>query len=64
MNILESDHDHLGTIITYLTAIWIVKTARPEHIAAISLLNELSSAFFYLLQIEVIRIGDSPPAIR
>ena len=65
MNVLESDHDHLGTIITYLTAIGaktaigIAKTARPEHIAAISWLNESSSASFYLLQIEAIRIGDS-----
>lgn len=64
----KSDHDHLGKIITYLTAIgaktaiWIVRTARPEHIAAISWLNESSSASFYLIQVEAIRIGDSPPA--
>jgi len=64
----KSDHDHLGKIITYLTAIgaktaiWIVNTARPEHIAAISWLNESSSASFYLLQIEAIKIEDSPPA--
>lgn len=64
----KSDHDHLGKLITYLTAIeaktaiWIVADARPEHIRAISWLNESSSATFYLLKIEGIQIGDSPPA--
>ena len=49
----RSNHDHLGKLITYLTAIdakaaiWIVKEARPEHISAISWLNESSSASFY-----------------
>ncbi len=64
----RSNHDHLGKLITYLTAIdakaaiWIVKEARPEHIGAISWLNESSSASFYLLKLEAVRIGDSPPA--
>jgi len=64
----KSDHDHLGKIITYLTtldarmAIWIVGDPRPEHINAISWLNESSSAAFYLLKLEGVRIGDSPPA--
>lgn len=66
--LVKSDHDHLGKIITYLTAIgaktaiWIVANARPEHMAAISWLNESSSASFYLLKIEAIKIGDSLPA--
>jgi len=64
----RSDHDHLGKIITYLTAIdaktaiWIVTEPRPEHVAAISWLNESSPAAFYLLKVEGIRIGDSEPA--
>ena len=64
----KSDHDHLGKLITYLvamgskTAIWIVSNPRPEHIAAITWLNESSAANFYLLKIEAIKIGDSQPA--
>ena len=64
----KSDHDHLGKLITYLTsfgaknAIWIVSEPRPEHVQAISWLNESSSANFYLVKVEAIRIGDSSPA--
>jgi len=64
----KSNHDHLGKIITYLTAleakiaIWIVADPRPEHIRAISWLNESSTASFYLLKIEAIQIEDSAPA--
>src|ERR1017187_8424057 len=64
----KSDHAHLGKLITYLTAIgakkavWIVAEPRPEHVAAITWLNEGSAAAFYLLKIEGIRIGDSDPA--
>jgi hypothetical protein len=64
----KSDHDHLGKLITYLvamgakTAIWIVSDPRPEHLASISWLNESSSANFYLLKLEAIKIGGSPPA--
>ena len=48
----RSNHDHLGKILTYLTsleaksAIWIVSDARPEHIKAISWLNESGAASF------------------
>ena len=64
----KSDHDHLGKLITYLTAIdartaiWIVAHPRPEHVGAITWLNESSSAFFYLVKAEAIRIDDSRPA--
>lgn len=64
----KSDHDHLGKVITYLTsleakiAIWIVADPRPEHIRAISWLNESSSASFYLLKVEAIQIENSAPA--
>ncbi len=64
----KSNHDHLGKLITYLTAvgartaIWIVSDPRPEHINAISWLNESNAASFYLLKVEAIRIGGSDPA--
>ena len=64
----RSDHDHLGKLITYLTfleakrAVWIVGDPRPEHVKAISWLNESSSAEFYLVKVEAICIGDSPGA--
>jgi len=64
----RSDHDHLGKVITYLTmmeaktAIWIVKDPRPEHVKAITWLNESSSGSFYMLKIEAVRIGESEPA--
>ena len=64
----KSNHDHLGKVLVYLTnldakiGIWIVEEARPEHITAISWLNESSSADFYLIKLEAIRINNSPPA--
>lgn len=64
----KSDHDHLGKVVTYLTAmdaraaIWIVSNPRPEHVAAIAWLNESSSADFYMVKIEAVKIGDSPAA--
>jgi len=64
----KSNHDHLGKLITYLvamearSAIWIVSEPRPEHVAAITWLNEASSANFYLLKLEAIQIGTSSPA--
>lgn len=64
----RSDHDHLGKLITYLTAmqaetaVWIVSDPRPEHVAAVAWLNESTSASFYLLKLEAVRIAGSPPA--
>jgi len=64
----KSNHDHLGKLVTYLTAlgakaaIWIVSDPRPEHVAAITWLNESGSADFYMVKVEAIRIGGSPPA--
>lgn len=60
----ESDHDHLGKLLTYATAfesgfaIWIVQTARYEHRRAIEWLNESSEKSFYLVKIEGIAIND------
>lgn len=64
----KSNHDHLGKLITYLTgmgaraAIWIVSDPRPEHVAAVAWLNESSSAAFYMVKVEAVRIGNSPAA--
>lgn len=65
----KSDHDHLGKLITYLaavpeakTAIWITSDPRPEHVDAITWLNESYAADLYLIKIEAVRIGDSPAA--
>jgi hypothetical protein len=64
----KSNHDHLGKLITYLTAIgaktaiWIVSDPRPEHVAAITWLNASSSAQFYMVKMEAVRIGESAPA--
>lgn len=64
----KSNHDHLGKLITYLAAVearaavWIVSEPRAEHVSAISWLNDSSSAHFYLVKVEAVRIGASPPA--
>ncbi|MFO7835724.1 MAG: DUF4268 domain-containing protein [Candidatus Thorarchaeota archaeon] len=66
----DSDHKHLGQLLTYLTnleaktAIWICTNPRPEHVTAISWLNEVSAVdvSFYLVKVQVVRIGDSAPA--
>ena len=64
----KSNHDHLGKLITYIVsmsakaAIWIVSEPRPEHVAAITWLNESNSAQFYMVKVEAVRIGDSAPA--
>jgi hypothetical protein len=64
----KSDHDHLGKLITYLTAfeaktaVWIVADPRPEHIAAIAWLNQTTPVSFYLVKVEAIQIGSSEPA--
>ncbi len=66
----ESNHDHLGKLITYLAAknadiaVWIVEHARPEHVKAIGLLNQLQNMKFYLLSLDAVKIGDSAPAIN
>ena len=63
-----TDHDHLGKVLVYLSnldaraAIWICADPRPEHIKAVSWLNESDLADFYLCKLEAVRIGDSPPA--
>ncbi len=66
----DTDHDHLGKIITYAAGkeadviIWIVKRARDEHKQAIEWLNQHTdeNICFFLIEIELWKIGDSLPA--
>lgn len=65
-----TDHDHLGKVLTYLAnleakaAVWISANPRPEHVKAISWLNEATppDTRFYLVQLSAYRIGNSDPA--
>ena len=66
----DSNHDHLGKLITYAAgknatcAIWIVQHAKDEHRRAIEFLNATSKSDtgYFLLEIEAWKIGDSEPA--
>jgi len=65
----NTDHDHLGKLITYAaswdssTVVWISENFTDEHRQALDWMNEHSPDLnFFGLQIELLRIGDSPPA--
>lgn len=68
----NSDHDHLGKLITYVSnventkkAIWIVEEAKHDHKNAIEWLNEnVKTCAFYLVKIQVFKINDSSPAVK
>lgn len=63
----ETNHDHLGKIITYASGkdaqiiIWVVKGAREEHRRAIEWLNEKTTLdiAFFLVEIELWKIDNS-----
>lgn len=68
-----TDHRHLGQVLTYLaglegeaTVVWIATKFLEEHRAAIDWLNaNTNDRFdFFGVEIEVLRIGGSPPAPR
>ncbi|MFO0407517.1 MAG: DUF4268 domain-containing protein [Labrys sp. (in: a-proteobacteria)] len=73
-NQLEAtDHRHLGQVLTYLaglegeaTIIWLATKFLEEHRAAVDWLNaNTNDRFdFFGVEIEVLRIADSPPAPR
>ena len=66
----RTDHTHLGQLITYaagldaVTIVWIAARAAEEHRAACDWLNEItaSEVRFFLLEVELWKIGDSPAA--
>jgi len=66
----ESDHKHLGQIITYSSGlrapyvVWVAPRIRDEHRKAIEWLNSVAKgeANFFALEIELWRIGDSQAA--
>lgn len=65
-----TDHTHLGQLLTYaagleaVTIIWIAESFSEEHRAAVDWLNRITGERFnfFGLEIELWRIGDSPPA--
>lgn len=66
----DSDHDHLGKVITYASGldaeviVWIVKKAREEHRSAIEWLNNNtdSKINFFLIEVKAYTIDNSIPA--
>ena len=67
----NSNHDHLGKLLSYAAAkearyaIWIVESARIEHIQAIEMLNRATDlkCSFFLIEAEVFKVDDSNPVI-
>lgn len=61
----ESDHDHLGKLLTYSSAfetellIWIVQEARYEHQITVDWLNEATEKLFYLVKLETVEVNGS-----
>lgn len=66
----QTDHDHLGKLLTYaaglqaVTVVWLAASFRDEHRAALDWLNEITheESRFFGLEIELWRIGESPAA--
>lgn len=66
----RTDHSHLGQILTYAAGleakavIWVASKFTDEHRAALDWLNEITSEDFgfFGVEVELWRIGDSPPA--
>lgn len=66
-----TDHDHLGKIITYasghnaVTCVWIAPAFSDDHRQAIDWLNEnMTGVTFFALEIGLIKIGESEPALQ
>ncbi len=67
----RTDHGHLGQLLAYAAGldakivVWISPEVRDEHREAVHWLNELSDAVaFFAVELEVLRIDDSAPALR
>jgi hypothetical protein len=68
----KTNHDHLGKLLTYgatlgaSAVVWIAEEFTEEHRKTVEWLNErtIDSLSLYAVQLEVLQIDDSPPAIR
>ena len=67
----HTDHDHLGKLITYgageraQTVVWLARSFRDEHRAAVDWLNDISEdTDFFGVELELWRIDESRPAPR
>ena len=68
----QSDHDHLGKLITYSAAreagivIWVASHVRLAHRNALEWLNTITpqEMTFYGVELEVVQIDDSLPAVN
>lgn len=68
----KTNHDHLGKLLTYgatlgaSAVVWIAEQFTDEHRKTIEWLNEqtIDSLSLYAVQLEVLQIDESPPAIR
>jgi len=66
----RTDHDHLGKLLTYAsgidagTLIWVATDFRDEHKQTLEWLNNVSveGIYFFGIQLEVLRVEESPPA--
>lgn len=66
----QSNHRHLGQLLTYasgleaVTMVWVAERFVEEHRATLDWLNNITdeSFRFFALEIELWKIGDSPPA--
>jgi hypothetical protein len=66
----DTNHNHLGQLLTYaagldaVIVVWIAQEFTEEHRAALDWLNEKAnnSVSFFGVEIEIWKIGDSPPA--
>lgn len=68
----RTDHNHLGQLLTYaaglqaVTIVWVAAKFTEEHRATLDWLNEITDSRFRFLglEVELWRIGESPPAPR
>jgi hypothetical protein len=66
----RTNHDHLGKVVPYASGlgatavVWVAKEITEEHRRAVDWLNEVTTdaVGFFALEVELWRIGDSPPA--
>ena len=66
----QTNHVHIGQVLTYaagldaVTVVWIARSFREEHRAALDWLNQITDEHyrFFGIEIGLVKIGDSVPA--